>query len=73
MHTDVSAFTPFSYLFAVVSFVFLLFLVYLICFHLGGPSDDLGGAWGVFQTSLEVLGGCVHEIRESKESPGHHI
>ena len=59
--------------FQLFSFVFLLFLVYLICFHLGGPSDDLGGAWGVFQTSLEVLGGCVHEIRGSKEGPGHRI
>ena len=63
----------FPVFFQFFSFVCLLFLVYSICFHLGGPSDDLGGAWGVFQTSLEVLGGCVHEIRGSKEGPGHHI
>ena len=54
-------------------FVCLLFLVYSICFHLRGPSDDLGDAWGVLQTSLEVLGGRVHEIRGSKEGPGHRI
>ena len=49
------------------SFVCVLLLVDLIRFHLGGPSDNLGDAWGVLQTSLEVLGGCVHEIRGSKE------
>ena len=59
--------------FVFFSFIFLLFLVYSICFHLGGPSDDLGCAWGVLQTSLEVLGGCVREIRGYKESSGHHI
>ena len=73
MHTDVSAFTPFSYIVSVFFHFFILFLVYSIFFHLGGPSDDLGGAWGVFQTSLEVFGGCVREIRGSKESPGYHI
>ena len=50
MHTNVSAFVPFSRLFSVFLFVCLLFLVYSICFHLGGPSDNLEGA-------LEVLGG----------------
>ena len=43
------------YHFQFFSLVCLLFLVYSICFHLGGPSDDLGGAWG---GPSDVLGGA---------------
>ena len=52
------------------SFVCRLFLVYSICFHLGGPSDDLEGA-------LEVLGGsfrhpwrCLGDACAKLEGPG---
>ena len=65
-HRCFSVCSFFPSFFEFVSFVCLLFLVCSICFHVGGPSDDLEGA-------LEVLGGCVREIRGSKESPGHHI